>query len=310
MRQHDDTEPHHHSSSTEHVGSQLQLYGWRPIVDELDPRPMPEDYVIAGAVTDIFDALVSSLADTALDPDLDELLWSTVNMFHRAAARLERQLDDNERGQRRSQQEQDGTEVKSVELERLHAMGQVLIDRRDAIELMRDQAAERYEHQTGSVWRPRTGSMVNRSTLTAALVDSRDFINARHRAEVEVMVPPGPKIALSGGMDFNDHQLVWDVLDKVHAKHPEMVLVHGKSPKGAEFIAAKWADTRKVSQIGFAPDWARDGKAAPFKRNDAMLDVLPTGIIIFPGTGIQDNLADKARKLGIKVFDCRNRGGA
>jgi hypothetical protein len=32
-----------------------------------------------------------------------------------------------------------------------------------------------------------------------------------------------------------------------------------------------------------------------------MLDVLPIGVIVFPGTGIQDNLADKARKLGISA---------
>jgi hypothetical protein len=43
-------------------------------------------------------------------------------------------------------------------------------------------------------------------------------------------------------------------------------------------------------------------KAAPFKRNDAMLDVLPIGVMVFPGTGIQDNLADKAKKLGIPVW--------
>ncbi len=43
-------------------------------------------------------------------------------------------------------------------------------------------------------------------------------------------------------------------------------------------------------------------KAAPFKRNDAMLEVLPIGVIVFPGTGIQDNLADKAKKLGIPVW--------
>jgi hypothetical protein len=30
-----------------------------------------------------------------------------------------------------------------------------------------------------------------------------------------------------------------------------------------------------------------------------MLDVLPIGVIVFPGTGIQDNLAEKARNLGI-----------
>jgi hypothetical protein len=87
-----------------------------------------------------------------------------------------------------------------------------------------------------------------------------------------------------------------------------MVLLHGGSPKGAERIAACWADSRKVRQIAFKPDWTRHAKAAPFKRNDQLLEVLPIGVIVFPGTGIQDNLADKARTLGIPVLDFRKRG--
>ena len=43
-----------------------------------------------------------------------------------------------------------------------------------------------------------------------------------------------PKVALTGGFDCNDHRLIWDRLDKVHAKHPDMVLLHGGSPTGAE----------------------------------------------------------------------------
>jgi hypothetical protein len=39
-----------------------------------------------------------------------------------------------------------------------------------------------------------------------------------------------------------------------------------------------------------------------------MLDVLPIGVIAFPGTGIQENLADKARKLGIPVWKFGNSG--
>ena len=80
-----------------------------------------------------------------------------------------------------------------------------------------------------------------------------------------------------------------------------MVLLHGGSPKGAELIAAKWADHRKVPRIAFKPDWTKHAKAAPFKRNDQMLDVLPIGVMVFPGTGIQDNLADKAMKFPISV---------
>ncbi len=73
--------------------------------------------------------------------------------------------------------------------------------------------------------------------------------------------------------------------------------LHGGSPKGAELIAAKWADSRKVPQIAFKPDWTKHGKAAPFKRNDQMLEVLPFGVLVYPGPEIQENLADNSRKL-------------
>jgi hypothetical protein len=301
---HDDTEfePPHGTSPTDHVLSELQLYGHRPFHDEPDPRPLPEGKTIAGAIADIFDAFVATLSDTRLEPDLADLLWSTVNLFHRATSRIERELDDNEQAQRKSQHEQNGSEVRSVELERLTAEGITLVERRNAMELFRDLATEQFELHTGSSWRPRSGSLVNHRTLTAAMIDSRDFIAAKRRAETEVLLPSGPKIALTGGLEFNDVTLIWDRLDKVHAKHPDMVLLHGGSPKGAELIAAKWATNRKVPQIAFKPDWTKHAKAAPFKRNDAMLAVLPIGVMHFPGTGIQDNLADKATKLGIPVW--------
>jgi hypothetical protein len=310
MSEHDDFEPNHAASPTEHVLTELQLYGWRPFDSEPDPRSLPDGDHVAGAIADIFDALISTMVDTRLEPDLDELLWSMTNVFHRAVLRIERQLDDNEQAQRRLQQEQDGTEIKAVELENLTAQGITMIERRDAFELMRDQSADRFEQHTGSAWHPRTGSQVNHRHLTSAMIDSRDFLAARRKANSDVMLPPGPKIALTGGLDFNDHQLIWDTLDRVHTKHPDMVLIHGKSPKGAELIAAKWADTRRVPQIGFAPNWDKHGRAAPFKRNDAMLDIVPIGVIVFPGTGIQDNFADKAKKLGITAYDFRKRRGA
>jgi hypothetical protein len=49
-----------------------------------------------------------------------------------------------------------------------------------------------------------------------------------------VLLPAGPKIAFTGGLHFNDHRLIWDKLDQVRGKHPDMVLLHGGSPKGGE----------------------------------------------------------------------------
>ena len=296
-----DHEPPHTTSPTDHVLTELQLHGYRPFQDEPDPRPLPDARIVAAAVADIFDALIATLSDTRLEPDLEELLWSTVNLFHRANERIERELDDNEQAQKRSLRDQDGSEIRSVELERLTAEGITLIERRNTMELFRDQAAEHFARQTGSHWHPRSGSMVNHRALTSAMIDSRDFLAARRRASNEVLLPAGPKIAFTGGLDFNDHRLVWDKLNRTHARHPDMVLLHGGSPKGAELIAAKWADHRKVPRIAFKPDWTKHAKAAPFKRNDQMLDVLPIGVMVFPGTGIQDNLADKAMKFPISV---------
>ncbi len=310
-----DRSPHHggqsHAESpSAHLLEELQLYGWRPLADEPDPRPLPDAYRLQGALADMFDALVATLSDTRLEPDLPDLLWSVVNLFHRRIDRIERALDANETAQRRSQREQDGSEIRSVELERLIAQGLTLIERRNSFEFMRDAAADLYGVHAGQPWRPRCSSLVSRRTLTAAMIDSRDFLQARRRAETEVLLPKGAKIAFAGGVECNDHQRIWAALDRVHAKHPDMMLLHGGTPRGAEKIASCWADARKIPQIVFKPDWTRHAKAAPFKRNDQLLDALPIGIVVFPGSGVTDNLADKARKLGIPLFDFRKVGGA
>lgn len=82
----------------------------------------------------------------------------------------------------------------------------------------------------------------------------------------------------------------------------------GGSPKGAERIAACWAEARKVTQISFKPSWTKHANAAPFRLNDDMLSIMPVGVIIFPGSGIIGNLADKARRLGIPVWQAAEDG--
>ncbi|MGH7097608.1 MAG: DUF2493 domain-containing protein [Stellaceae bacterium] len=292
----------HAASPTAHLLAELALYGHRPGADEPDPRPLPEPEAAQVQLNAAVEALSTMLIGTRLEDDLADILWSFVNLFHRKIDRLEAELDRNEQAQKRSQLEQDGSEVKSVELERLIAEGQSLIECRNAFEFFRDHTAELFEIETASTWRPRAGSMVSHRALTAAMIDSRDFLAARRRADTEILVPPGPRIAFTGGAECNDHERIWAVLDKVRAKHPDMVLLHGGSPKGAERIAACWADNRRVPQVVFKPDWTRHKNAAPFKRNDRVLEALPIGVIVFPGTGISANLADKAKKLGIPVW--------
>ncbi len=95
-----------------------------------------------------------------------------------------------------------------MELERLTAQGLTLIERRNSFEFMRDAAVDLHEVHTGQAWRPRCGSPISRQTLTAAMIDSRDFLQARRRAETEVLLPKGAKIAFAGGVACNDHHRI------------------------------------------------------------------------------------------------------
>ncbi|RVD30248.1 hypothetical protein EN742_34845, partial [Mesorhizobium sp. M4A.F.Ca.ET.020.02.1.1] len=116
-------EPYHASSPTDRVILELQMYGHRPHQDEPDPRPLPDESVIRAGLAGIVETFAGMLGDTRLEPDLDDLLWSFANVFHRAAERVARSLDRCASSLRSSQGEQDGSEVKSVELERLTAEG-------------------------------------------------------------------------------------------------------------------------------------------------------------------------------------------
>ncbi len=294
------------SSATARLLDEMQLFGYRPFEDDPDPRPLPEPRLATAAVADIFDGLISSLQDTRIEPDLDDLLWNVVNIFHRAGERVERDLDRNEQEQKRLQLSQDGSEVRSVELERAIAEGISMLERRDTMEFFREAAADQFRLHLRKAWTPRSGSRTNHRTLTSAVIDSRDFLDARLRDKATLLIPAGTRIAFAGGANCNDHRAIWEVLDKAHARHPDMILMHGATPTGAERAAACWADARSVPQVAFRPDWGLHAKAAPFKRNDRMIEALPVGLIVFPGNGIQDNLADKARKAGIPLWDFRS----
>lgn len=195
----------------------------------------------------------------------------------------------------------DGSEIRSVELERLAAQKLTLLEHRNAQEFFR-AAADLFEAHTGSSWRPRSCSEVNHRALTSAMVHSRDLLPASRRVDKEVLIPAGANIAFADGPDCNDHSRIWDVLDTALAKHPDMVLLHGGSSKGAECIAACRVEARKIARVICKSDWTKHATAAPFKRNDALLQTLPIGVIVFPGSGITGNLADKARVLGIPVW--------
>ena len=272
------------SSQTAMACEQAALFGATPGPDEFDNREIwNEDEALAG-IEEAIHILAGTVAPdgTQLADERESLLWGFVNTLHAQVQRLDRGIDKIAPEMKDLGQEQDGSEIKSRELERLTDRVQNLGDRRDAFEAMRDLAAEGYRTETGDTWRPRNGSHSSQTgKLTSAAIDARDYLRAREHRETSAHLPEGTLVAFTGGKDFADVTAIWSSLDSIKIKYDDMVLLHGGGP-GAEKIAASWAEKNGVHQVVCKPNWDRDGKAAPFRRNDVLLNFLPKGLLAFP----------------------------
>ena len=301
-----------YTSPTAYICDNAALYGATPGHDEIDNRFVWERDEALAALGEAIRIIAHGVTATGtqLADERESLIWGIVNTLENQRARLSREIDQLTRSRSETsrpetiedlKRAQDGTEITAHALETKTYRARILGDRSDAFEQMRDFAADAYNVETGKTWRPRNRSHVSRTgTLTAASIDARDFIRARKERETNAHLPTGTLIAFAGGKDYNDIDAIHRILDMAHAKHADMILVHGGA-KGAETIAAAWADSKGVNQIVSQPDWKRHAKAAPFRRNDEMLKLLPIGLIATPGSGITDNLVDKAREMGIPV---------
>ena len=293
-------------SVTATVCENAQLFGATPERGEYDPRDVWDRDDALDAVSEAFRILADGVAPDGfqLADERESMLWGFVNCLDAQVRRLDRSVDRLAPEIRDLQRAQDGTEINARELEMTTHRAQNLGDRRDAFEQMRDAAATAYRAVTGDTWRPRRGSNVSQTGhLTSAAIDARDFMRARKDRETRAHLPEGTLVAITGGKEVRDADAIFRRLDKAKAKYDDLILVHGGGP-GVERIAAQWADTNGVHQVVCKPDWNAHGRAAPFRRNDELLNLLPKGLIAFPGSGITDNLVDKAVALGIPVQRC------
>ncbi len=293
-------------SATASICDNAQLFGAAPERGEFDTRELWDRDDALDAVAESFRILAQGVAPDGfqLADERESLLWGFVNMLDSQTRRLDRAADRLMPELRDLQRAQDGTEIKSRELELTTARAQNLTDRRDAFEIMRDAAAEQYRGETGDTWRPRRGSHASQTgRLTSAAIDARDYQRARKDRETTAHLPQGTLVAIAGGKDVQDPAAVIAKLDQTRAKHADIVLVHGGGP-GVEKIAARWAERNGIDQVVCKPDWDRHGRAAPFRRNEELLQLLPQGVLAFPGSGITENLVDRARQLGIPVAQC------
>lgn len=275
------------------------------VADEPERIDMPDPQQCQAAVDMVLQTLFDVLRDTRMDPFAADLAWGFVNSFHVVAKRIEGREDDAARKVAELARAFDPSEVYAYDLEEAQVLCQTLQGCREAMECMRDHAGEVYRVEVGRPFSAIKGSRVS-SALTASMIDARDFLAARARGRREQYAPEGPVVAFSGGQQWHDHALLFDRLDQIKQRVPEMILVTTAQPKGCDQIATAWAAARGVRVVQFRLDRSQGNRAA-FVRNDRIVNLKPVEAVVCEGSGIQANFAQKLRQAGVPLTIFRIR---
>lgn len=116
------------------------------------------------------------------------------------------------------------------------------------------------------------------------------------------------KVIVAGGRDFEDYDYLSTTLDElfndttIFRNMEEIKIVSGMA-KGADTLAIRYADERKMTKILFPANWKLHPRRAGFLRNEDMLTIATHLIAFWDGEshGTQ-HIIEEARKKGIPVW--------
>ena len=105
------------------------------------------------------------------------------------------------------------------------------------------------------------------------------------------------KILVCGGRDFNDAELMEDVLKEYYITE----IIEGEA-RGADALSRRYAEHHGIPVRAFPADWKTYGKRAGYIRNSAMLsEGKPDCVVAFPGGKGTEMMIKLAKKAGIEV---------
>ncbi|MFK4872206.1 DUF2493 domain-containing protein [Novosphingobium sp. ZW T3_23] len=269
------------------------------------PEPLAAQADCGGIIATIFDLFTG----TRLEPLAADLAWGFVNSFHFVASKLERREDAlaDEIGE--MARSPDMSEVFTGQLEEKQLLCRSMAEQREALECMRDYAAETYRALSGWPWSPARGSRVSPAS-SASQIAAQDFLRQRALIAREKHMPQGPIVVFSGPAQWHDWEPIWDRLDQIRTRIPSMTLVTTGQRKGADAIAAAWAARPEVGVPLVAYGLYGSGRKVAFTRNRKLVELQPVEAVLCEGSGLQANLYQLLRKAGIPIHAFRKSGQA
>ena len=278
-----------------------------------DPRPYPQDEALHQLGHALMNEVLDLITDTALEDFTGLVCEALIGAFHSAAGRIERDADKARDVLGGLVRDFDGSEILDVEIQEATRQARAADVATLALEIVRDAAAATYTTSTGEVWSPWKGS-VKASRTTAAQIDAREALRASKARKHAAAFPGATIVAFRAAPHADtaeDAGRIFDALNWALGQWPDMALATSGA-KGGEKLAIKWARQKGVTVALARADFDRNGRAAPFRANDEMLEFDPVCVLTLANSlntkrseGRRDfgpalNLAQKASERGIR----------
>jgi hypothetical protein len=285
-----------------------------------DPRPYPQEDALAQLGHGLMNEVLDLVTETALEDVTGLVCEALIGAFHSAAQRIERDGDKARDALNGLVRDFDGSEILDVEMQEATHKARAADVATLALELIRDAAAASYTTATGDVWSPWKGS-VKASRTTAAQIEARDAIRANKAHRHAAAYPGATVVAFRAAPQADtaeDAGRIFDALNWAYGEWPDMALATSGA-RGGEKLAIKWAKQKGVTLVLAKADFDRNGRAAPFRANDEMLDLEPVCVLTLANSinpsrseGMQPfgpamNLAQKAAQKGIRHHPVKAR---
>jgi predicted Rossmann-fold nucleotide-binding protein len=109
------------------------------------------------------------------------------------------------------------------------------------------------------------------------------------------------RVLVCGGREYADTAAVDAILGALRDELGDFVVVHGGA-RGADNLAAEWADQQKLPTMKFPANWEQQGRAAGTIRNALMLRVgRPHLVVAFPGGRGTADMIRRAEAAEVEV---------
>lgn len=287
-----------------------------------DPRPHPTEAALSQLGAAIMSETLDLVLGTALEDHVRTVCEALLGGLHTGVQRLDREADRARDVLAGRLRDFDGTEVADVDLQAARQAAEAADVAAMGLAYVRDAAAEAYGAATGEAWSPwRTGGRPLRTT--AAEIEAREALRAVRERRLSACAPDGPVVALRGAPSAvaeADGMRLFDALNWARGQWPGMALAT-TGAAGPERLARSWAGQKGVRLIVARPDFARHGRAAPFRANDELMALEPVCVLALTAPvgggeaagrpfGPALGLLQQARARGVRAIRIGRRPGA